>query len=253
VQSGDGRASLVIPAGALTRPVDVKLTAVAPPALNAALAANSTYEITPFGTSFAQPARLTITYSATALPAGILMSGVSVLRITGDTPEPRTNVAVDSAQARVTADVSDAGTYAAGYHPTTPCTAAEFRQFDFWLGEWTLQPTTPLGEQTIARHPSGCFITEWYRQGPYRGSSVNTYNPADQRWYQTYVDNQGGRSVIVGSLTDGTMLLAHRDRPTEQRWGWRMLDSATVRFYQERSTNAGQSWNLASDQRYRRR
>ena len=73
------------------------------------------------------------------------------------------------------------------------CTAAEWRQFDFWLGDWEVRNGEGelLGSNEITRVARGCGLLEnWRARDGGRGMSLNTYEIADAR----------GRSA--GSLTE---------------------------------------------------
>jgi len=91
-----------------------------------------------------------------------------------------------------------------------PCNAQEFRQFDFWLGDWDVASTASgvaRGTSHISREIGGCVIWEnWTSSGSgYFGKSYNTYNVSLQRWEQYWVDNQGGVIFFYGGLKNSTM------------------------------------------------
>ncbi len=80
---------------------------------------------------------------------------------------------------------------------TSPCAAPEFRQFDFWVGDWDASSTADgilRGTSHISKEMGGCVIWEnWTSTGsPFFGKSYNTYNVNLQRWEQCWVDNAGG-------------------------------------------------------------
>ena len=92
----------------------------------------------------------------------------------------------------------------------------EFRQMDFWVGEWDLEFTNPDGsighaENRVTRDAHGdCVITEHFRQpngGPggadYTGSSFSTYDRGSRSWRQMWVDNQGGLFDLRGGPVTG--------------------------------------------------
>jgi hypothetical protein len=83
-----------------------------------------------------------------------------------------------------------------------PCTSAESRQYDFWLGNWgyTAQGAFP-GSNVITRDEQGCVIEENFSQQVYRGRSVNVYDPVTAKWHQTYIDTEGNRMVLIGTYT----------------------------------------------------
>ncbi len=89
-----------------------------------------------------------------------------------------------------------------------PCAAPEYRQFDFWLGDWNVYgPDGSLaGTNDVTREFDGCVVQEhWVATGPppQRGSSFNTWSPVSRRWHQTWVDSTGGFLLLDGELKDG--------------------------------------------------
>lgn len=151
-----------------------------------------------------------------------------------------------------------------GVQPRRPagCTAAENRQFDFWLGEWDVSPTGQtfvLAESTISAHAQGCVMMENWR--PLRGAhgySINMYDSADGLWHQEYGDATGRRTVYSGRFTDGVMALDNLSAPPPNsppdfraRMNFQRIDENTVRQWGETFTNG--EWTTAWDLTYRRR
>ena len=76
-----------------------------------------------------------------------------------------------------------------GAAPPPRCEAPVYRQFDFWIGEWTV--TNPagkkVGESSITREEAGCLIVEhWKSASGNAGQSYNFYDPAGKRWRQVW-------------------------------------------------------------------
>lgn len=67
-----------------------------------------------------------------------------------------------------------------------PCTAPEFSQFDFWVGEWNLTwGDSGEGRNTVTKDFNGCVIIENFDGGdssPLKGMSVSTYNNRRGQW-----------------------------------------------------------------------
>jgi len=87
-----------------------------------------------------------------------------------------------------------------------PCSAAEFRQFDFWLGSWDVQVQgKAVGHNEVTLEQDGCLIVEHWSslRSREKGSSFNYYDVADSKWHQLYIANNGNaRSFppIAGGL-----------------------------------------------------
>ena len=101
--------------------------------------------------------------------------------------------------------------------PAAPCSDAEYRQMDFWVGFWDLTWTAPdgtvsTGKNSITKMPYGdCVITERFDGGdtiPLDGMSVSMYSKPHKVWRQTWVDNQGGYFALTGGpQKDGRFIL----------------------------------------------
>mgnify|MGYP006403486695 CR=1 FL=1 len=90
------------------------------------------------------------------------------------------------------------------------CSSEKHRQFDFWLGEWTVTQTngTLAGTNHIRLNENGCVLHEHYRTPTgYEGESLNIYDQSRDVWHQTWVDNQGTLLLIEGGWRDGAMVM----------------------------------------------
>src|SRR5919108_895437 len=58
-----------------------------------------------------------------------------------------------------------------------PCSAPEYRQFDFWVGEWDVKTPkgTIAGTNRIERIEGGCALQENWRGTNNTGRSINAY------------------------------------------------------------------------------
>ena len=143
------------------------------------------------------------------------------------------------------------------------CTAPEYHQFDFWIGDWTV--TGPKGQvvgtNTIDRPLGGCVLQEhWVGVSGSRGSSFNIYDAARKQWHQTWVDNVGTLLLLDGSFADGKMVLsgpgvnatgaAITNRITWQRENG---DTNRVRQTWQTSADGGTTWQTVFDGLYERK
>jgi hypothetical protein len=147
--------------------------------------------------------------------------------------------------------------------PPPSCDAPEYRQFDFWIGDWDV--STPdgkaAGRNTITRVANGCALHEnWVGRGGFTGQSLNGWNTRTQRWQQTWLDSSGGRLELVGQAEgDGLRLegrtphASDRERFVLQRIRWTPLPDGRVRQHWESSNDQGASWTTAFDGYYRKR
>jgi hypothetical protein len=145
--------------------------------------------------------------------------------------------------------------------PQPACTAAEYRQFDFWVGEWNVtQNGKQAGTSRIEKILDGCAVLEsWTGAGGSRGRSLNYYDAMRSVWHQTWVDNQGAPLELEGRLEGASMVLAGTARAAApggtvvDRITWTPQPDGTVRQHWETSIDDGKSWVTAFDGRYARK
>ena len=91
-----------------------------------------------------------------------------------------------------------------------PCCNEYNRQFDFWIGDWTVYDTAGniVGENIIQKVEGGCLITEqWKGSKGGTGRSINFYDKSDSTWNQTWVDNSGNILKLKGNLIEKSMIM----------------------------------------------
>ena len=164
--------------------------------------------------------------------------------------------------ARAGADGPQAqGTPPAGAPPA--CNAPEYRQFDFWAGEWSVKDAgdgSEAGTNSITRILGGCVLLEkWRGVDGMEGTSFNIYDRADAAWHQVWVDTRGTRLDLAGGLRDGRMILDGKDRKgprggfLRDRITWTPLPDGRVRQHWEQSRDGGATWTTAFDGIYTRK
>jgi hypothetical protein len=145
--------------------------------------------------------------------------------------------------------------YAQPSPPAKPCAAPEFRQFDFWVGNWRVEnPKGKLvGHNRISKIHGGCVIEErWKGQGGMTGSSLNIYDASSKRWHQTWADSSGLLLQLDGEARPGGMTLRGQrsgadGAPLHDRISWTRLEKGRVRQLWEQSTDGGKTWSLYFD------
>ncbi len=143
------------------------------------------------------------------------------------------------------------------------CAGPEYRQFDFWIGEWEVSDTsgTVLGHNTIEPILGGCVLRESWRSARNpagAGHSHNIYDATSGRWHQTWVDAAGGLLLIDGGLdAAGRMVMTGE---TADSTGGRVLNRITwaprppdgLRQLWEASRDGGTTWTVVFDGYYQR-
>jgi len=142
-----------------------------------------------------------------------------------------------------------------------PCEArAESRQFDFWLGDWSV--TGPqgqvVGENHITRDHRGCVIREsWTDAYGDHGSSVNFFDPDTRHWHQVWTSDVGTVTHYEGEFRDGAMrFMANGFGNVDGKTHYRRMTftpnaDGSVRQLIEDSDD-GKTWDTGFDGLYRK-
>jgi hypothetical protein len=143
-----------------------------------------------------------------------------------------------------------------GFHGTqaqtpTPCSTEEYRQLDFWVGEWALEWDNPdgskgAGTNNITKSAYGsCVISEHFSGQGLNGLSVSTYHAPVGKWRQTWVDDQGGYFALVGGPVTGeehsfeVVNTRLSDQAPHLRMIWQDVTENTLTWrWQQRATEA---------------
>jgi hypothetical protein len=253
VTSGDGRATLVVPAGALATSLPLALRLAGTPPLDPHAASGSAYVLSPPETSFTAPATLTLRYDATRGPSGTDEAELRLHSVDGGVWEQVTQGTIDIVSHEAAAPVHGGGTYGVVWiGPQSDCAEATDHQFDFWLGRWNFSgPGVFPGTNEITAEGRGCLLEEHFVDSSgVRGRSTSLFSRQDGQWHQTYIDSLGGRLVLVGAF-DGTRMVLNET--TTRRFLWEQTSATVVRYWEERSTNGGASWVVNFDSNYTRR
>ena len=140
------------------------------------------------------------------------------------------------------------------------CSAAEYRQFDFWLGRFEVRTAEDrlAGRNLIEVTLGGCALTEhWAGAGGVEGRSVNFYDRNDGRWHQVWIDDSGEPLYLEGGMEGDSMVLAGETRDPEgkvvlQRITWTPLEDGRVRQHWQASGDGGENWQTVFDGFYAR-
>lgn len=131
-----------------------------------------------------------------------------------------------------------------------PCAADEHRQFDFWVGEWSVTQAdgSVAGENSIQPILNGCVLLEqWRGASGFVGKSFNAWDAAEGVWRQTWVDGSGGRLDLSGGL-DGADMVLSGERPgrdggtVAHEIRWTPQEDGTVKQHWRASKDGGDTW-----------
>ena len=143
------------------------------------------------------------------------------------------------------------------------CPDPEFRQFDFWMGDWDTFESDHSIPESIARArvtpiAAGCAIHELYEQTDgLIGDSILSYDPVRKVWQQTWVDNRGSLIVISGAFKNGAVSMEGEMRLQNgkmflQRITWK-AEGDGVREFSMRSKDGGKTWEPFFDVLFKKR
>src|SRR4029077_20128528 len=96
---------------------------------------------------------------------------------------------------------------------STPCSAIEYRQLDYWIGDWDTFDSEALNGPSIAHAVitplvDGCALHERYEQSDgLVGDSILSFDPVRRQWQQTWLTNRGSIMVLWGELRDAALVL----------------------------------------------
>lgn len=144
--------------------------------------------------------------------------------------------------------------------PKRGCTAPEHRQFDFWIGQWSVTNAAgkPAGRNRIEPILGGCALREtWTGAGGSNGTSYNAWDAQRRRWHQTWMDDDGLVLRLEGGLENGRMVLTGETRDSSgaavlNRITWQETGPGAVRQLWEVSPDGGRTWRAVFDGRYKR-
>ncbi|MDX2122140.1 MAG: hypothetical protein SF070_13935 [Gemmatimonadota bacterium] len=128
------------------------------------------------------------------------------------------------------------------------CRSPGFRQFDFWLGDWSITggDGNPAGASRITRDLGGCGVLEFYNGGS--GRSISHFDRHTRLWHQDYVDATGFSLRLFGSFAQGEMRMQDSVRAIPNgpsllsKFTWTPNPDGTVRQLWEFSLDGGASF-----------
>ena len=143
--------------------------------------------------------------------------------------------------------------------PQPACTGPEHRQFDFWVGEWSVTQTGKdqvVASSLVEKIYGECVVREnWMPLQGSAGGSFNNYY--EGRWRQTWVDASNSRVDFVGGMVDGKMVLVGDwkgvNGPGKDaiiRMTYSKSADGSVRQHGEQSTDHGLTWSTNFDFTY---
>lgn len=144
----------------------------------------------------------------------------------------------------------------------SPCDRPEYKQFDFWVGDWDVEAKgKPAGTNHIVKMQNECIIQEnWTSAGsPFTGTSYNFYNPESGKWQQIWLDNQGSNLQLEGGWDGKSMVMESQmvtwndGSKVIHRVSWTPNPDGSVRQHWQRRQIHGYDWTTVFDGIYRKK
>ncbi|MBI3451221.1 MAG: hypothetical protein HY049_20190 [Acidobacteria bacterium] len=160
------------------------------------------------------------------------------------------------------APAADGASTASPPRPARPdCSAREFRQFDFWIGDWNVTSGgAQAGTNLVTAEEDGCVIHEhWKGSRGGTGQSFTFYNRVTGKWTQIWVDSGGNPAELQGAYNDGVLALASEVKGPDGKVTLSKLTffdnkaDRTVRQLWESSGDGGKTWQVIFDGLYARK
>ena len=132
----------------------------------------------------------------------------------------------------------------------TFCSGPEYRQFDFWIGDWDALEAGKaevVARTRVDRILDGCVLREDYEsEKGLRGQSFSLYDASRRIWHQSWATNRGEMLTIEGRFENGEMVLAGAERAADGaerlvRGTWKPINGG-VRETAVTSLDAGKTW-----------
>jgi tetratricopeptide (TPR) repeat protein len=143
-----------------------------------------------------------------------------------------------------------------------PCShLPEYRQLDFWIGEWNVvntQGQSPAGASSIQLILDQCVILENWTGGG-TGKSFNHYDTRLKKWIQDWVDSQSTSVHFEGSVDKAGIMHYYADdldpqhKPIKRHLQFVPIDADHVRQFSQASSDGGKTWAPQYDFTYIRK
>ncbi len=113
-----------------------------------------------------------------------------------------------------------------------------WRDFDFWVGEWTVfdpESDRKYGDNRVEKKERGCLILEqWTSVDGTTGISMNFYDPLTKQWRQVwqnagiFIDYAGGLDDQGRMLLEGTIFYHGNGQQAPFRGRWTPNEDGSV-------------------------
>ena len=143
-----------------------------------------------------------------------------------------------------------------------PCSAPEYHQLDFWIGDWDVfeiaNASKPVARVQVKRILDDCVLREDYQDAEgHKGQSFSIYDVSRKMWHQSWVTNRG-QLLLLDGKPEGSALVLHASERTAEgkdkltRGIWKPVEGG-VRETAVTSVDGGKTWTPWFDLMFRPR
>lgn len=155
-----------------------------------------------------------------------------------------------------------ASTYAQTGSTPCACCSDEYKQFDFWIGDWVVYTNAEMvGFNKITKIESDCILRENWKSvvSSHTGSSYSYYDRNLKKWKHVWMGSDGLSVEVAGTFKDRKMSMIGQEYRDEKgnrvinKITWYVNPDGTVRQVWEQSKDGGQAFAILFDGLYRKR
>lgn len=137
----------------------------------------------------------------------------------------------------------------------------EYKQFDFWLGDWDVMDPQgrQVGTNSVQRLAGDCGLIEnWKGAMGGIGKSMNFYDAATGKWRQIWIDGRAGSTELTGTYKDGEMRFESDaktagGKAVRTTLTFTKLPNDRVHQVWKQTTDGGKTWTTMFDGLYIRK
>jgi len=126
------------------------------------------------------------------------------------------------------------------------------KEFDFWIGDWELTwNDTSKGSNAVTLEMNDKVLYEHFKDpvNNFFGWSWSVYDSINNKWKQTWVDNQGAYLDFVGQMENGMMILERSFTNKQgvfmkQRMVFYNIAKNSIHWRWESSSDGGTNWKI---------
>jgi len=140
------------------------------------------------------------------------------------------------------------------------CQSAEYRQWDFWIGNWASYTKEGVlqGHNLVVQIEKTCALQEWWHgTDGLTGTSFSVFDKSRKVWNQTWVSSGGTLLPIEGRLIGKSIVLwgnhvGANGIPELHRTIWTPKDDGGILQVWDKTLDGGQTWEIIYEGHLRR-